>query len=140
MPDYPLALDGEEEVGLVRRDLTGGPDEGRWMWSMLLRYPGPAFQRPTNGTTGSSVRRSANCLSAGGRFASGSGSSRGGRLRMRIAADRRRSAQKGDRGIVESVGTLAVTIRLERDPTRRGTLIGANLSGRLLIIDPREGK
>ena len=21
------------------------------MWSMLLRYPGPAFQRPTNGTT-----------------------------------------------------------------------------------------
>ena len=44
---------------------------------------------------------------------------------MLIAADRRRSAQKGDRGIVESVGTLAVTIRLERDPTRRGTLIGA---------------
>ena len=47
--------------------------------------------------------------------------------------------KRGDRGIVESVGTLAVTIRLERDPTRRGTLIGANLSGRLLIIDPREG-
>ena len=43
--------------------------------------------------------------------------------------------KRGDRGIVESVGTLAVTIRLERDPTRRGTLIGANLSGRLLIID-----
>ena len=51
VPDYFLALDGEEEVGLVKRDLTGGPDEGRWMWSMLLRYPGPVFQRPTNGTT-----------------------------------------------------------------------------------------
>ena len=47
--------------------------------------------------------------------------------------------KRGDRGIVESVGTLAVTIRLERDRTRRGTLIGADLSGRLLIIDPREG-
>ena len=47
--------------------------------------------------------------------------------------------KRGDRGIVESVGTLAVTIRVERDRTRRGTLIGANLNGRLLIIDPREG-
>ena len=47
--------------------------------------------------------------------------------------------KRGDRGIVESVGTLAVTIRLERDRTRRGTLIGANLSGRLKIIDSREG-
>ena len=27
-----------------------GPDEGRWMWSMLLTHPGPAFNRPTNGT------------------------------------------------------------------------------------------
>ena len=45
VPDYFLALDGEEEVGLVRRALTGGPDEGRWMWSMLLRYPGPAHHR-----------------------------------------------------------------------------------------------
>jgi len=43
--------------------------------------------------------------------------------------------QKGDRGIVESVGTLAVTIRLERDPTRLRSLIGADLKGRLLIID-----
>ena len=47
--------------------------------------------------------------------------------------------KRGDRGIVESVGTLAVTIRIERDPTRRRTLFGANLSGRLKIIAPREG-
>ena len=43
--------------------------------------------------------------------------------------------ERGDRGIVESVGTLAVTIRVERDPTRLRTLFGANLKGRLLIID-----
>ena len=46
--------------------------------------------------------------------------------------------KRGDRGIVESVGTLAVTIRFESDRTRRGTLIGANLNGRLRIIGPRE--
>ena len=50
LPDYFLALDGEKEVGLVRRDLMGVSDEGRWMWSMLLTHPGPAFRRPTNGT------------------------------------------------------------------------------------------
>jgi hypothetical protein len=57
-----------------------------------------------------------------GRLPLGAGPPRGGKPKM-----------------FESVGTLAVTIRLERDRTRRGTLIGANLSGRLLIIDPREG-
>ena len=50
VPDYFLALDGGEEVGLVRRDLTGISDEGRWMWSMLLAHPGPSFRQPTNGT------------------------------------------------------------------------------------------
>jgi hypothetical protein len=49
VPDYFLALDGEEEVGLVRRDLTGSSDEGRWIWSMLLRHPEPSFRQPTNG-------------------------------------------------------------------------------------------
>ena len=39
--------------------------------------------------------------------------------------------ERGGRGMVTSVGTLAVTIRVEREPTQRGTLIGANLKGRL---------
>ena len=56
----------------------------------------------------------------------------GDRVEILVAEE---SFRKGDRGIVESVGTLAVTIRDERDPTRRRTLIGANLSGRLKIID-----
>ena len=43
--------------------------------------------------------------------------------------------ERGDRGIVQSVGQLVVTIRVERDPTRLRTLFGANLKGRLLIID-----
>jgi len=58
--------------------------------------------------------------------------------RVEILADEE-PFKKGDRGIVESVGTLAVTIRLERDRTRRPTLIGPNLSGRLKIIDKGEG-
>ena len=43
----------------------------------------------------------------------------------------------GDRGMVTSVGTLAVTIRVEveQDPRPLRTLFGANLKGRLLIID-----
>jgi len=43
--------------------------------------------------------------------------------------------ETGDRGIVESIGQLVVTIRVERAPTRLRTLIGANLKGQLLIID-----
>jgi len=39
--------------------------------------------------------------------------------------------------MVTSVGTLAVTIRVEveQDPRPLRTLFGANLKGRLLIID-----
>jgi hypothetical protein len=48
-PDSFIALNGEEEVGVVKR-IEVGPDEGRWLWSMLLTHPGPAFNRPTNGT------------------------------------------------------------------------------------------
>ena len=44
-----IALNGEIGVGLVKFVETG-PPEGRWMWSMLLTHPGPAFRRPTNGT------------------------------------------------------------------------------------------
>ena len=46
-PDSFIALDGEDaetEVGFVML-VEMGPDEGRWMWSMLLT----AFRRPTNG-------------------------------------------------------------------------------------------
>ncbi len=45
--------------------------------------------------------------------------------------------ERGDRGMVTSVGTLAVTIRVEveQDPRPLRTLFGANLKGRLLIID-----
>ena len=50
VPDDFLALDESgAEVGLVKL-VTMGPDEGRWLWSMLLTHPGPAFNRPTNGT------------------------------------------------------------------------------------------
>ena len=49
-PDWFLALDGETEVGIVKF-LPTGVDAGSWMWSMLLTHPGPAFKRPTNGTT-----------------------------------------------------------------------------------------
>ena len=28
-----------------------GGERGRWMWSMTRVHPGPAFNRPTNGTT-----------------------------------------------------------------------------------------
>ena len=48
--DHFLALDGEEEVGVVKF-LAAGTDAGSWMWSMLLTHPGPAFKRPTNGLT-----------------------------------------------------------------------------------------
>ena len=47
--DSFIALNGEEEVGVVKR-IDLGPEEGQWMWSMLLTHPGPAFNRPTNGT------------------------------------------------------------------------------------------
>ena len=47
--DSFIALNGEEEVGVVKR-IDLGPEEGQWMWSMLLTHPGPAFKRPTNGT------------------------------------------------------------------------------------------
>ena len=51
VPDDFLALDESgAEVGLVKL-VALGPDEGRWLWSMLLTHPGPAFNRPTNGTT-----------------------------------------------------------------------------------------
>jgi hypothetical protein len=43
--------------------------------------------------------------------------------------------QRGDRGIVERVGTLVVAIRVERDPTCLLTMYGMNLKDRLLIID-----
>ena len=46
-PDSFIALDGEDaetEVGVVEL-VEMGPDEGRWMWSMLLT----AFRWPTNG-------------------------------------------------------------------------------------------
>jgi hypothetical protein len=48
--DHFLALDGEAEVGMVRFN-PAGIDAGSWMWSMLLVHPGPAFRRPTSGTT-----------------------------------------------------------------------------------------
>ena len=48
-PDHFIAMDGETEVGLVKLVVLG-PDEGRWLWSMLLTHPGPPFGRPTNGT------------------------------------------------------------------------------------------
>ncbi|MET0529584.1 MAG: hypothetical protein ABW003_14840 [Microvirga sp.] len=47
--DYFLALDGEVQVGIVRL-INFGPETGRWLWSMLLTHPGPAFTRPTSGT------------------------------------------------------------------------------------------
>ena len=50
VPDDFLALDESgAEVGLVKL-VALGPDEGRWLWSMLLTHPGPAFQQPANGT------------------------------------------------------------------------------------------
>ena len=48
--DHFIALDGEVEVGIVKF-LPTGIDAGSWMWSMLLTHPGPAFKRPTTGTT-----------------------------------------------------------------------------------------
>ena len=49
-PDHFIALDDGVEVGVVKLVTTGGPEEGRFLWSMLLTHPGPAFKRPTNGT------------------------------------------------------------------------------------------
>jgi hypothetical protein len=42
--DHFLAFDSETgaEGGVVKL-VTLGPDEGRWMWSMVLTNPGPAF-------------------------------------------------------------------------------------------------
>ncbi len=45
--DSFIALDGEEEVGVVK--LIPAPAGKGWMWSMLLAHPGAAFLRPTNG-------------------------------------------------------------------------------------------
>jgi len=45
--DHFIALDGENEVGLVKWVETG-PDHG-WLWSMRATAPGPAFKRPTFG-------------------------------------------------------------------------------------------
>ena len=50
-PDDFLALDGDVEVGVVKRIPVGPVDAGDWMWSMFLAVPGPTFKRPTNGTT-----------------------------------------------------------------------------------------
>src|SRR6476659_2867095 len=46
--DHFIALDGEEEVGVVK--LVPAPAGEEWMWSLRLTHPGPAFL-PTNGRT-----------------------------------------------------------------------------------------
>ena len=61
-PDDFIALDGNDEVGLVKLMKTGGSDEGRWMWLMQLTLPGERFPRATNGsaeTRGAAARASA---------------------------------------------------------------------------------
>ena len=49
-PDDFLALDGDVEVGVVKRIPVGPVDAGEWMWSLFLTAPGPTFKTPTNGT------------------------------------------------------------------------------------------
>ena len=46
-----LALDeAREPIGVVRR-VEGGPDDGRWLWSIVQVQPGTPFSRPLSGTT-----------------------------------------------------------------------------------------
>ena len=47
--DHFIALDGEEEVGVVKLVPALAGEE--WMWSLWLTHPGPAFRLPTNGRT-----------------------------------------------------------------------------------------
>jgi len=64
-PDDFIALDGEEEVGVVK--LVPAPAGAEWMWSMLLTHPGPAFRQPTNGrcaTRGQAARELGECWNA----------------------------------------------------------------------------
>jgi hypothetical protein len=45
-----VAVDaGDQVVASVRRH-EHGPEAGQWQWSLFLVHPGPAFNRPTNGT------------------------------------------------------------------------------------------
>ena len=41
-------VEGDETIGNVHRK-TGGPEDGRWQWSMTVSLPGPAYGSPTNG-------------------------------------------------------------------------------------------
>ena len=68
-----IAMDGEVEVGVVKL-VAIGPDEGRWLWSMLFTHPGPlSGSRPT-ARARRAGRPRANSTPAGGRSERGSGS------------------------------------------------------------------
>ena len=68
--DHFIALDGEEEVGVVK--LVPAPASEVWVWSLWLTHPGPAFRLPTNGRTrarGEAVRELLECWQVPGWFA-----------------------------------------------------------------------
>ena len=63
--DHFLALDGDEEIGVVKW-IGLGPDCG-WFWSMTLVHPGAPFKRPTWGqcaTRAQAARALGACYSA----------------------------------------------------------------------------
>jgi hypothetical protein len=42
-------ISGDETIGNVHR-VTGGPEDGRWMWSMTVSLPGPGYSSARSGT------------------------------------------------------------------------------------------
>jgi hypothetical protein len=40
--------EGDETIGNVHQ-IRGGPQNGRWQWSMTVSLPGPRYGQPTNG-------------------------------------------------------------------------------------------
>jgi hypothetical protein len=40
--------EGDETIGNVHQ-IKGGPQDGRWQWSVTVSLPGPRYGGPTNG-------------------------------------------------------------------------------------------
>lgn len=52
-------IEGDEQIGTVSL-IRGGPQDGRWSWSMYVSLPGPLYGKPTNGseaTRGEAARK-----------------------------------------------------------------------------------
>jgi hypothetical protein len=64
--DHFIAMDGEIEVGVVKR-IESGAETGSWLWSMTRMHPGPPLNVPRSGTCetrGEAARELVQCWQA----------------------------------------------------------------------------